>query len=244
MVISRISTRSEPTMGSPAGVKTRHQIVLEQQEHAELRREMPISPETMMSLVKRYCAIDNTGEDAVSYSDIIQEVLQADRFGPEGVREMSAASLERLCQDLDGNCDGKLNPIETAVAQCYLSCERQDYELDRRDEKATVHGDASNMKVSLDALFAKLQLRSLSFLKMCLERSGKPVIATGNDITRFPAPINDTAGKLHGTDSKTVERHPHFADTGAVAKQRNKGTNPASKRERSETNLQAYTCAL
>ena len=157
---------------------------------------------------------------------------------------MSAASLERLCQDLDGNCDGKLNPIETAVAQCYLSCERQDYELDRRDEKATVHGDASNMKVSLDALFAKLQLRSLSFLKMCLERSGKPVIATGNDITRFPAPINDTAGKLHGTDSKTVERHPHFADTGAVAKQRNKGTNPASKRERSETNLQAYTCAL
>ena len=140
-MISRISTRSEPTMGSPAGVKTRHQIVLEQHEHAELRREMPISPETMMSLVKRYCAIDNTGEDAVSYSDIIQEVLQADRFGPEGVREMCAASLERLCQDLDGNCDGKLNPIETAVAQCYLSCERQDYELDRRDELALqVHG--------------------------------------------------------------------------------------------------------
>ena len=77
-MISRISPRSEPTMGSPLGVKTRHQIVLERLEHAELRREMPISPETMMSLVKRYCAIDNTGEDAVSYSEIIQEVLQAD----------------------------------------------------------------------------------------------------------------------------------------------------------------------
>ena len=69
----------------------------------------------------------------------------------------------------------------------------------------------------MDQLFAKMQLRSIGFLRACLEHSGKPVVASGQDFMRFPATDAENASTEAGGDQdaqgETINRHAHFLDS-------------------------------
>ena len=62
-----------------------------------------------------------------------------------------------------------------------------------------------------------MQLRSIGFLRACLEHSGKPVVASGQDFMRFPATDAENASTEAGGDQdaqgETINRHAHFLDS-------------------------------
>ena len=111
----------------------------------------------MIDLMRRYCGCDIGGKDKISHDDAIKHVLQdADKHN------MSRRDLERLLEDIDGDKDGQISTLDAAVAQFYLSSPNQQYEtVDPPSSRATFRGNASTMKVCLDQMFAKLQLRSV-----------------------------------------------------------------------------------
>jgi len=127
--------------------------------------QVPITSEEMIGVMRRYCGCDVGGKDKISYDDAIQHVLQdADRHN------MSRRDLERLLEDIDEDKDGQISTLEAAVAQYYLSAQTQQFEAVDPPDRAT-RGNASTMKVCLDQMFAKLQLRSVRcvhFLRMRL----------------------------------------------------------------------------
>ena len=251
----------ERQRGDP-GLQGRHQLAQEQLEREEMQREVPVSSATMIELMMRYCAADPDASDTVSYTDLIFKVLQDADKHKMGVRDQ-----ERLLECCDGDRDGKLNPMETASVQYFMSAPNGGWEHREMHERVTYHGDVSKMKVCAlsttvinisvmvvlcckvkwmlltiegeqicaDEMFGKLQLRSMSFLRLCLERSGKPVVMRDSEFTRVVVPESTT--KLDVEDNETAQKHAHF-DTIEVSPESAKATKRSLQSTSDKRNLQ------
>jgi len=189
----------------------------------EMMLEVPISSKAMTEVVRKYCAVCDFPQcRKASYSDVIHKVMiRADKHN------MSVRAQERLLEQIDEDKDGFVSPMETAVAQYSLVAGNQDYEPRSEHERLTFHGPCSKMKVCvycaysanpcplltfdapqicIDEMFAKLQLRSFSFLRLCLERSGKPVVREID--TRLPPFEEDElAGGQNGQNGRGAQAH-------------------------------------
>jgi hypothetical protein len=200
--IVRPRRRGEP------GLKGRHQLEHERVEQDEMLREIPLAPETVIKVLSRFCAADPDASGKVSYTDVITKVLQDAHVNGMGERDQ-----ELLLKVMDQDADGKVTPLETVAAQYFLTTVNQGFEApEKRHERITYHGDVSKMKICVDEMFETLQLRSVSFLRMCLERSGKPVVVRDCDFAKIKADPAATAPEP-GTDDQ-VGKHAHFGDAG------------------------------
>ena len=146
-----------PRQRGDPGLKSRHQLEQERTEQEEMRREIPIYPETMVEMMARFCAADSDAADRVGYADAIATVLQdADLHG------MSVRDQERLLEAVDADGDGKVTALEAAAAQYFLTAPNQGFEApEKRTERMTHHGDVSRMKVRGPCPCAPLVLRAV-----------------------------------------------------------------------------------
>lgn len=87
-------------------------------------------------------------------------------------------------ESIDGDNDGMLTPTECILAQ-FMVTATQNYEpLRNLERKTTLHGEASEMRIALDAVLAILQLRSVVLLRSRLEKSGKPVLLSDYELVQ------------------------------------------------------------
>ena len=195
----------QPRRRGEPGLKSRHQLEHERVEQEEMLREIPLAPETVIKVLSRFCAADPDASGKVSYTDVVTKVLQDVHVNGMGERDQ-----ELLLEVMDQDADGKVTPLETVAAQYFLTTLNQGFEApEKRHERITYHGDVSKMKICVDEMFEKLQLRSMSFLRMCLERSGKPVVVRDCDFAKIKVDPAATAPE-HGADEQ-VGKHAHFA---------------------------------
>jgi len=234
----RARQRGEP------GLKGAFQLAEEAVLKQDMLREVPISSDDMVDTMMRFCTCDHDGQDKATYADVIDKVLRHADKHKMSVRDQerllelidedkdgdvspieTAAAQYYLTSDNQGyeahgkhariSFHGDVSKMKVCVRVCVcvvglsvrtLVCHAAN--------SVDIYNQETNLQVCIDEMFSKLQMRSLSFLRMCLERSGKPVLASDVEFTRVapsnnPAPATDADT---GQDADGHARRAHFED--------------------------------